>query len=395
MTDYTTISLDTYWLDDEGIFDNIQTDMPTGKLAPGLETDPVSLVSRDDFHNIPIFSILEEGSGSVAANLGSLNDGTITRGTWAQYADGTWYLRNPTITYADPLTVAEWAEFLSPDEDSSVESPLLGYVERTKTSTIAFGIFHIRNISSGTLCQKDVFRCWIDTSKNIYISAWGHTFKVAPHSQELSILNVQNRWMNFGFLVDGTWEYEEYAEGAVRLSNIFYEAKILINGAKIPMTLISSGTAAASATPQPLIIGNNSAGTDPLTADLSWFFYSALSTSPLGVADSIEVGSGTWTSPIIDLGDTYSFDRVTHDGFLNEDHNAHITIRLAATADMYKPKITTARLDELHQDYTDKSFYPERMVYGRYLQVIVNVRRDKVSQLLPHLKTVQLRMRAA
>lgn len=361
---YITVTLDDYWTDNTGQFENTQLENPAGKLAAGQSTGrSTSIAALANFAALLYFG---EGTGNTVENFGAASNATRLSGTWVQDADGSYYMNSPRLSISNHSSMA------------------------LNSARHVAGVLQIRdpNASCTLLHKLNHVKLSVDANMRLVLTRYSNRpWQTNTYIQETTSFSSA---MGKALTIPDTWITVGFVSAANKLLRLY------ING-----VLVDQGIHDYKIWPDPytnaLIIGSTSTGSQQFTGDMRMFAYSGDGTAPDFPELFRETLSGSWISEVIDLGDTYALDRVTHQGFLNEDHTAAVTVRLSPDSDFIDPQIVDVSLHRDHILYPDtKVFYPDQPAQGRYLQAIVGMKtKTQVpSPLRPNLYNLQLRFRS-
>ncbi len=368
------IRLDTHFLQSKGLFNSIQALDPPNALSLGLPSGP-AIKANSGFHELAVLSRTKEGTGNVISNEGRAGAGTKTGGTWMTDSDGSIYIQNPRINYfhhesmagIDSSTVTydsivqDSAEPVDISAVVSIRNPVSGTLLEKP------GLIRLRVTSSGALEMKQTFTKFYGVLETIPVTT---TYKMLSQS---GLFN-DGLWHTAGFTMKAT-NWAILVDGDVVKEGTFKYSRVLDPGSR-------------------LYIGSLSNGSEPYTGDMDLIVYMG-SGSALDFFEMMKPRSGSWISPIIDLGNEYVLESVTNGGYISNDHAVSLSIRVSPTSDF--KHVETASFD-LSRQFVPPDYYPNRRLYaplrqwaeGRYAQFEVSMSRGE-SNFSPNLSNIDVR----
>jgi len=327
---YTTVTLDDYFI--EGFHENTQPMNPINALGIGIPFGTVLELSSI-FKNLSILARNSVGLGSSILNEGEADQGTLLGGSWITGTDQRVYLNDPRIQFP---------------HHTSMEGTIPSGTE--DVINISVGAW-VRNWTAGTLLfKKNVF----DVNRTLV--------------QNLP----EDEWFSVAILVSGT------------------SRRVFINGLE---QWSETETNPITHATNDFFIGQNDVAGDPATAEIGEVAFLA-DANILGLLQSLSAFSGTWRSPIIDLGSEKTLSKITHpDSYIAPSHNLTLELRLSDTNPMQTFKNESFVLGDQHEDFPNRSFYPREYLKGRYLQAITTLSKDRILPFLPFAKGIEFRLR--
>lgn len=327
---YTTVTLDDYFL--EGFHENTQPMNPINALGIGIPFGTVLELSSI-YKSLSVLARNSVGLGTSILNEGEADQGTLLGGSWTTGADQRVYLKDPRVQFS---------------HHTSMEGTIPSGTE--DVINISVGAW-VRNWTAGTLLfKKDVF----DVNRGLV--------------QNLP----EDEWFSVAVIVSGT------------------SRRVFINGLE---QWSETETSTITHPSNDFFIGQTDTAGDPVTAEVGEVSFLA-DANILGLLQSLSAFSGTWRSPVIDLGSEKILSKITHpDSYLAPSHNLTLELRLSDTDPMQTFKSESFVLGDQHEDFPERGFYPREYLKGQYLQAIVTLSKDRVLPFLPFAKNIQLRYR--
>jgi len=361
---YKTIRLDDYFNAKEGVFENVEAVDPPNALSLGLPGGR-SLKIEPDFRTLAVLARTGEGSGSTIINEGIAPNGNRASGIWSTEPDGSIYLKKPRIIFSHHQSMI------------GVESP-----DDTPDVNVS-GAVSIRNPTEGALIsKKGLVKFKVTAAGQLrlvktYYKAPGS--KSAGSTRSVSMTTIghlfdDGLWHTAGFTIKGnTWT-------------------ILFDGQ--PLKEKSFDLKNTSDPGQKLYVGTSGYNDDHYNGDMDMIVYMG-SGGAISFFNKLTPSSGEWTSPIVDLGDSYVFDSLTNTGYISADHSASLEIRISDTPDFFH--VQTARVDLSREFVPPDAFqgrrlYPREWSEGRYAQFYVSLGQGR-SNFSPNISNLEVRFR--
>lgn len=362
----STLQLDDYFL--QGNFDNTQPIDPPGAISLGLTylpySGPNSLVDSPELRDLAVLSRIYENTGTVLDNEGIAGDGTKLAGTWSTDESGRIYIADAAFSYAH-------------------HASMVGVIDPTDEPQSNVGCaMIIKNWTTGIIVDKPSFftlamDAYILTFKQTIVTGETTGKKgVVGASENLSVLTPLDplilpvdQWYVLGVTIVGT-SLNVYINGRQVRSHIF-RRKIKADPGNT------------------LYVGRDAGNTSPADADIDLFLYSGTGAA-VSFMNRLNPPSGSWKSPVIDLGSSKYFAGCKHpDSWLNLQHRATLELVLSDTPSFKVVDLVTIDLGEKYEEFPDRTFYWPQIAKGRYLRATINLSQNEAT-FAPYLDNVQL-----
>ncbi len=368
------VRLDDYFDSASAQVESLQTLDPDGVLSLGI-ANGASLRQSETYDELAVLSRLVNGNGTTILNEGRAGNGSLQSGSWATAEDGRYLLQAPHITY--------------PHHESMVG---VTGTEDEPSINVSGGV-RIRGVTAGTVFHKpDVVQLSINADSSIQVTrTYGKeiegkkgnfivTRSFTTRATLQPFVQQDHLWHDIGFRIQSsTW-------------NIWVDGTIVAQEEVKKRNVLDPG--------DPLTVGNNSDGTDPLSGEVSHIVYMG-GTSTMRFMDTVNPSQGVWTSPTIDLGEPKTLHYVTNGGYVDRAHDAELTVVVSDTPEF---KFTRSATFDLGERMAPPNRFPDRKLFvgqgrgldyirGRYTRYQVSLRQGD-SNFSPQIQDVEVTFRS-
>lgn len=302
------------------------------------------------------------GSGNIVGNEGLAGSGTLLAGEWRSGPDRI-YLYSPKI---------KW------DHHPSMYN---------ENGAISGGVL-AKNANGILMSKGDRYLIW-DISGTVlrlrrsFIHSWEtpHHWKIPTPVEHTEVwweelksepgIFDPTKWHVFSFSMDST-TWALYVDGEIIADREMASIRDVEKGEV--MDWPDEG--------DPLYVG-------PISGDIDEIIFLNRNFGG-GMTEFLHVTSGTWESPVYDLGGKYALHKITWEGYINSWMSATVLLRLSDTSDFeYFDEIRFS----LEHDTDTYYPHPSEWIAGKYLKVIVRLNREDLEWRRPYIDYIWIYLR--